>query len=272
MSEAGRGAPAIALTIAGSDPSGGAGIQADLKTFQAFGVYGASVLTALTAQNTRGVFGVLPVPPDFVRAQAAAVLDDLDVRVIKIGMLGDVPTIEAVTEIVTGRPGCPVVLDPVIVAASGDPLLEAGAVDALRERLLPLATVATPNLHEAAILLGEEGATSDDELAAQAERLRRLGPDAVLAKGGRRSEAISATDALAMASGVERLETPRVAVDRPHGTGCTLASAIAAGLALGDDVGTAVRRAKSYVSDALERAVTTPIGGGSRPLVHAPHG
>jgi hydroxymethylpyrimidine/phosphomethylpyrimidine kinase len=260
----------IALTIAGSDPSGGAGIQADLKTFAAFGVYGASVITALTAQNTRGVSAVHGLPPELVRAQAEAVLDDLAVGAIKVGMLGDAATIEVVAGILRSRPELPVVLDPVMVAASGDPLLAEEAVGALRESLLPLATLVTPNAHEAALLLRDAPAADEDGLALQAARLRVLGPGAALVKGGRLADPRRSVDALATRSGVELLAAPRVAIARPHGTGCTLSSSVAAGLALGMELAPAVRAAKAYVSEALERAAATPIGTGARPLVHAP--
>lgn len=258
----------IALTIAGSDPSGGAGIQADLKTFAAHGVYGASVLTALTAQNTQGVFGIHAVPADFVRAQARAVLDDLEVRAIKVGMLGDADMIEAVAEILESRRSIPVVMDPVMVAASGDPLLAPEVISALRERLLPLALITTPNVYEAALLLGTSVATTPEQLSAQAEAIRDLGPQAVLLKGGRLAGSNEATDVFATESGTQILTGPRIAIERPHGTGCTLSSAMAARLALGAPLDEAVEEAKAYVTAALERAATTKIGRGARPLLH----
>jgi hydroxymethylpyrimidine/phosphomethylpyrimidine kinase len=205
-----------------------------------------------------------------VRAQADAVLDDLDVRAVKVGMLGDVATIEAVAAVLVERADLPVVLDPVMVAASGDPLLAPDAVGALRETLLPLASLATPNVHEAGLLLEAPAAADDEALADHAERLRALGPPAVLVKGGRIGESEASVDALATGDGVTRLVAPRVAIDRPQGTGCTLSSAIAAGLALGRDLETAVREAKEYVTQALADAAGTPIGGGARPLLHRP--
>ena len=259
---------AIALTIAGSDPSGGAGIQADLKTFAAHKVYGASVLTALTAQNTVGVFGIHGIPGEFVRAQAKAVLEDLDVRAIKVGMLGDVEIIDAVVEILGGHPTIPVVLDPVMVAASGDPLLPTEAVSALREKLFPLALIATPNVYEAALLLGQDVATSPRELHAQAVALLALGPQAILLKGGRLADSNEATDVFHTAHETQTLTTERVAIERPQGTGCTLSSAIAAQLALGSSLLEAVQQAKAYVATALERAAGTKIGHGARPLIH----
>ena len=175
---------AIALTIAGSDSSGGAGIQADLKTFSALGVYGASAITALTAQNTHGVEAVHAVPPDFILKQIEAVARDLDVGAVKIGMLATRALIEAVAEGLERFPGVPVVLDPVMVAASGDPLLDEDAVETLRAVLVPRASLITPNLPEAAKLLGESQASDEREMSAQAEALKRLGAKAVLIKGG----------------------------------------------------------------------------------------
>ncbi|QDV06099.1 Hydroxymethylpyrimidine/phosphomethylpyrimidine kinase [Planctomycetes bacterium Poly30] len=259
----------IALTIAGSDPSGGAGIQADLKTFAAHGVYGASVITALTAQNTTGVFGIHGVPPDFIRAQAEAVLSDLHVDCIKVGMLGDRATIEVVAEILEAHASIPVVLDPVMVTASGDLLLASDAVDTLLQRLLPLARLITPNVHEAGLLLGEPPADSLGAMERQALALRDLGAHAVLLKGGRRGDVSTSTDVLCTADAAEWLEAPRVAIERPHGTGCTLSSAIAAQLALGRALRDAVLEGKRYVTAALERASRVSIGHGSRPLIHA---
>ena len=191
----------IALTIAGSDSSGGAGIQADLKTFTALGVYGASVLTALTAQNTRGVDDVLPIPPAFVRAQIDSVLSDLDVKAAKTGMLANADVILAVAEILEGNAEIPLVCDPVMVATSGDVLLEPDAIGALRERLIPRASLLTPNIPEAARLLGCPEATDLDEMARQAEALRAFGCAAVLLKGGHGSGK-TATDIFAHAGGI----------------------------------------------------------------------
>ena len=261
----------IALTIAGSDSSGGAGIQADLKTFSAFGVYGASVLTALTAQNTTGVQGVHPVPPAFVAAQIDSVLGDLDVRAAKTGMLADAPIIEAVVERLQrlqarGR-DIPLVVDPVMVATSGDVLLAPDAIETVRTRLIPRATVVTPNLPEAAQLLGEPVAATEAEIRDQLGRLSRLGAQAVLLKGGH-GDGHDATDYLSIGERVIALTAPRIATRHTHGTGCTLSAAIAARLALGDDLETAVRRAKHYVHEAIAAGRDLGVGHGNGPVDH----
>jgi len=260
--------PPIALTIAGSDPSGGAGIQADLKTFAAHGVYGASVVTALTAQNTRGVTGVHGVPPEFVLAQGRAVLEDLDVAAIKVGMLGDVATIEAVEALLRESSGAPIVLDPVMVAAGGDPLLTGDAVEALRSLLTPLAAVVTPNVHEARLLLGRDVPDDDDGLRSAARELVALGAAAALVKGGRARSPDTSNDVLATPDGEALLRGDRVPIEQPHGTGCTLSSAIAANLARGAALDDAVEAAKAHVTLALGRAVRARIGTGSSPLIH----
>ncbi len=257
----------IALTIAGSDSSGGAGIQADLKTFTALGVYGASVLTALTAQNTRGVDDVLPIPPAFVRAQIDSVLSDLDVKAAKTGMLANADVILAVAEALEGNAEIPLVCDPVMVATSGDVLLEPDAIGALRERLIPRASLLTPNIPEAARLLGCPEATDLDEMARQAEALRAFGCAAVLLKGGHGSGK-TATDILAHAGGIVPLEAPRIETPNTHGTGCTLSAAIAALLAAGEPLEQAVRRAKVFVWSALEAGAHRRIGHGSGPVDH----
>ena len=257
----------IALTIAGSDSSGGAGIQADLKTFAALQVYGASVLTAVTAQNTQGVRGVHAVPPDFVREQMRTIADDLAVSAIKIGMLANRAVIEAVAEGLGDFPGIPVILDPVMVAASGDLLLEPDAIEALRVQLFPLATLITPNLAEAAALLGATPARNEDEMAEHAERLVALGASGVLVKGGHLSSE-TATDILLLEGAPLRLEALRCHAANAHGTGCTLSAAIAAELAKGADLRSAVERAKSYVTDAIFAADRLSIGKGRRPLHH----
>lgn len=256
----------IALTIAGSDSGGGAGIQADLKTFSALGVYGASVITALTAQNTRAVTLVEPVSPAMIAAQMAAVFDDLDVRAVKLGMLGDTPAIAAVAQGLAGRP-VPVVLDPVMVAKSGDTLLADSAVAALREHMLPLATLLTPNLPEAARLLGCAPARTEADMADQAAALRSMGPRAVLMKGGH-AEGALCTDLLVTADGITRLTAPRQATRNTHGTGCTLSAAIAAGLARGHDLAGAVQQAHRYLQGAIRAADTLGIGSGHGPVHH----
>ncbi len=257
----------IALTIAGSDSSGGAGIQADLKTFSAFGVYGASVLTALTAQNTHGVQGVEPVRPQFVAAQIDSVLADLEVGAIKTGMLANAQIVSAVAERLSGTARLPLVVDPVMVATSGDALLAADAVAALTTELLPLAMLVTPNIPEAAALLGAQAARTEDDMIAQAKALARFGSRAVLVKGGH-GEGSEAVDILCDGGRIIRLAGPRIATRNTHGTGCTLSAAIAALLAGGAGLEEAVRRAKHYVSAALAAGSGLQIGGGNGPVDH----
>jgi len=257
----------IALTIAGSDSSGGAGIQADLKSFAALGVYGASVITALTAQNTRGVTGIHQVPAEFVTAQIDAVFSDLAVGAVKIGMVAHPPVIDAIVAGLKQWSPKHVVLDPVMVATSGDRLLAAEAVDALRTKLIPLASVITPNLPEAADLLGEAVAKDEAAVEQQGRRLLKLGCKTVLIKGGHGTGAES-TDYLIDASGVTPLAAPRVATKNTHGTGCSLSSAIAAGLAKGEDMTSAVRNAKTWVSAAIAEADRFSVGHGHGPVHH----
>jgi hydroxymethylpyrimidine/phosphomethylpyrimidine kinase len=257
----------IALTIAGSDSSGGAGIQADLKTFSAFGVYGASVITALTAQNTRGVAAVEPVAAPFVVAQIEAVLADLDVGAVKTGMLADADIVTAVARCLRRAGRKPLVVDPVMVATSGDVLLAPEAVEAVRLELVPLATLITPNLPEAASLLDASPAADEAEAVAQAKALRFLGCDAVLLKGGH-AEGDTAVDYLCDAAGIERFVRPRLDTPHTHGTGCTLSAAIAALLAQGAGLREAVGRAKSFVWQALEAGRALGVGGGRGPVDH----
>lgn len=257
----------IALTIAGSDSSGGAGIQADLKTFAALGVYGASVITALTAQNTTGVTGIHQVPAEFVTAQIDAVFSDLVVGAVKIGMVAHPPVIDAIVAGIGRWSPKHVVLDPVMVATSGDRLLAAEAVDALRTKLIPLASVITPNLPEAAALLDEAVATDEAGVEKQGRRLLTLGCRAVLIKGGH-GQGAESIDYLVDATGVVALAAPRVATKNTHGTGCSLSSAIAAGLAKGEDMGTAVRNAKAWVSAAIAAADRFSVGHGHGPIHH----
>jgi len=258
---------AIAVTIAGSDSSGGAGIQADLKTFSALGVYGASVIAALTAQNTKGVSAVLDVPPAFVTAQMDAVFSDLTVGAVKIGMLGNAAVVAAVAAGLARHSHIPVVLDPVMVATSGERLLTPDAVEALREKLVPLALVVTPNLPEAAALVDAPQAATEDEMVRQAERLLASGAKAVLMKGGHGKGAQSA-DLLVTATATERFAAARIATGNTHGTGCTLAAAIAAGLAKGEDLSAAVRAAKDYVTAAIAAADHLGVGHGRGPVHH----
>lgn len=258
---------AIALTIAGSDSSGGAGIQADIKTFSALGVYSASAITALTAQNTMGVNEVMAVPPEFVLAQMRSVADDLAVGAIKIGMLATASNIEAVADGLEAFPGVPVVLDPVMVATSGDPLLDADAVGILCDRLVPLATIITPNLQEGAVLLDEPAESREKMLEGRAERLRALGTGAVLLTGGQ-SIAETALDIFFDGNGPQRIEAPRVHTKNTHGTGCTLSSAIAAELAKGETLDKAVKIAKLYVTAAIIAADEIDVGEGPGPVHH----
>ena len=257
----------IAVTIAGSDSSGGAGIQADLKTFSALGVYGASVIAALTAQNTRGVQGIHDVPPAFVTQQIDSVFSDLSVGAVKIGMLSRPETIEAVADGLARHRARNVVLDPVMVATSGDRLLAPEAVEALRKRLIPAALIITPNLPEAAALLDEAVARSEDEMRTQGERLLALGATAVLIKGGH-GEAPESVDILVERLGTTRLPAPRIATRNTHGTGCTLSSAIAAGLAKSLSLHDAVAGAKAYVTAAIAASERLTIGHGSGPVHH----
>jgi hydroxymethylpyrimidine/phosphomethylpyrimidine kinase len=258
---------AIAVTIAGSDSSGGAGIQADLKTFSALGVYGASVITALTAQNTKGVTGIHDVPPDFIAAQIDAVFSDLNVSAVKIGMLSQPAAVEAVARGLRRHKARNIVLDPVMVATSGDRLLAPEAIDALKRMLIPHALVITPNLPEAAALLDAPLVVTEAEMEAQAERLLGLGARAVLLKGGHGGGAES-VDFLVEAGAVARLAAERIDTLNTHGTGCTLSSAIAAGLAKGSDLATAVRAAKAYVTAALAASRQLRIGSGHGPVHH----
>lgn len=257
----------IALTIAGSDSSGGAGIQADLKTFSALGVYGASVLTALTAQNTTGVQAVELVTPDFVSAQMTSVLSDLDIGAIKTGMLANAAIIEAVVAKLRAHVSIPVVVDPVMVATSGDSLLAPEAVDSVRTLLIPRATLITPNLPEAAKLLEGPIAETEAEARSQLDRLAELGSKAVLLKGGHGSGS-EAVDLLFCNGKVTRLASARIATKNTHGTGCTLSAAIAALLARGATLEDAVARAKTYVHRAISAAAEIELGHGAGPVDH----
>ena len=257
----------IALTIAGSDSSGGAGIQADLKTFAALGVYGASVITALTAQNTTGVRGIHRVPADFVAAQIDAVFADLDVRAVKIGMVAQLAVVEAIVAGLIRWSARHVVLDPVMVATSGDRLLATDAVAALRTKLIPRAFLITPNLPEAAALLDEPLALNEVAIESQGRRLLAMGCQAVLIKGGH-GRGIESVDYLFTAGDIIALAAPRIATQNTHGTGCSLSSAVAAGLAKGDDLETAVRNAKAWVSGAIAASDRLDVGHGHGPIHH----
>ncbi|MEO3474009.1 bifunctional hydroxymethylpyrimidine kinase/phosphomethylpyrimidine kinase [Roseomonas sp. CAU 1739] len=253
------------LIIAGSDSGGGAGIQADIKAVTALRGFAMTAITALTAQNTLGVHGVAGVPIDFIRQQIAVVLDDLGADAIKTGMLHAVPVIEAVCDELAARArGIPLVADPVMVAKGGHPLLAADAVDTLKARLLPLATIITPNLPEAEVLVGRPIRDLADMREAAAA-LRGLGVPAVLLKGGHMDGAVL-TDLLVTADGVEEFTTARIETRHTHGTGCTLASAIATGLAQGMSLRDAVVRARAYVLAAI--AAAPGYGAGHGPLDH----
>lgn len=274
--------PAIALTIAGSDPSGGAGIQADLKTFSALGVYGAAAVTALTAQNTRTVRAVHSISPSFVKAQIEAVLSDLPVDAIKLGMLESAAVIHVVADVLQAVPQIPVVLDPVMLSKSGAPLLVRDAVEALRDRLLPRAAVLTPNLPEAAALLGIQeaeifpagsatcaGPATDAALLACCRRLRDLGAQSIVLKGGHIDPHGTNSDDFYWDGKLPmRLVAPRIVTRNTHGTGCTYAAAIAAGLARGESLRSAVISARQYVQQAIAAAAKLRIGEGHGPLHH----
>lgn len=252
-----------ALTIAGSDSSGGAGIQADLKTFAALGVYGASAITAVTAQNTRAVTAIFELPVDVIAAQIDAVANDLTLAATKTGMLASAEIIELVAAKVRQHDLRPLVVDPVMVAKSGDRLLREDAVDALRRRLLPLAAVLTPNLPEAGVLLGHPVATWDEMRDAAAEFIA-MGAQAVVVKGGHREG--PATDVFYDGAEYHEFTASRVDTTSTHGTGCTFASAIATFLAHGESVPDAVGHAKEYLTEALRRAY--PVGHGHGPVNH----
>ncbi|MBY3175340.1 bifunctional hydroxymethylpyrimidine kinase/phosphomethylpyrimidine kinase [Rhizobium leguminosarum] len=255
------------LSIAGSDPSGGAGIQADLKAFSARGVYGMAVLTALTAQNTQGVSGVHLVPPQFVADQINAVFADVRVDAVKIGMIANAGIADAVAGALSDHRDIPIVIDPVMIAKGGAALLAPEAVDVLTRRLLPLATLLTPNLPEAAALLHQPVATNRADMAAQAGRLRALGPAAVLVKGGH-LDGDESPDVLATAAGLHWFEARRVPTKNTHGTGCTLSSALAAELAKGASAREAVAVAKDYLAGAVAAAGSLTVGSGHGPVQH----
>ncbi|MEV0528654.1 bifunctional hydroxymethylpyrimidine kinase/phosphomethylpyrimidine kinase [Streptomyces sp. NPDC050439] len=265
--------PPIALTIAASDPSGGAGIQADLKAFSANGAYGTAVLTALTAQNTRGVTGIHAIPPAFVTEQLDTLFADVAVDAVKIGMLADAAIATAVADALERHRPRYVVLDPVMVSTSGHRLLEADAVSVLRDRLLPLADLITPNLPEAGDLLGASSAHNRTEAVEQARALLKTGAQRVLLKGGHHTQDAESVDILidstdASGTGVTELSAPRVNTRNTHGTGCTLSAAIAALRPQHDDWQTAVRAAKEYLTGALRAADTLHVGHGHGPVHH----
>ena len=256
------------LTVAGSDSGGGAGIQADLKTFSALGCYGMSAITALTAQNTTGVFGIHPVPPGFVAEQMEAVLMDIGADAVKIGMLYSTELVEAVAAQLKKHAVDKIVLDPVMVAQSGDRLLQDDAVDAVRDLLMPLATVVTPNLPEAEVLL-DRRLEKADQMASAARAMAAFGCRSILIKAGH-MEAGDCTDLLYLPveGRVVHLTGDRVDTGNNHGTGCTLSSAIAAYLARGLDIEAAVANAKAYIADAIRAGAAYRIGRGHGPVHH----
>jgi hydroxymethylpyrimidine kinase/phosphomethylpyrimidine kinase len=253
-----------ALTIAGSDSGGGAGIQADLKTFAAHGVYGTSAITALTAQNTRGVTGVYVVPAEFVTQQIEAVAGDIGVDAVKTGMLATSAIVEATTAAVEALDLPNLVVDPVMVAKGGDRLLDEDAVHAIKRTLLRFARVVTPNVPEAEVLSGIR-ITSLDDMRKAAHLILELGPKSVIVKGGH-LEGDEAIDLLVYDAGEVLLRAPRLSVPHTHGTGCTFAAAIAARLALGESLDEAARLAKEYVTGAMQHGID--VGSGHQPLGH----
>ncbi|OCJ66692.1 bifunctional hydroxymethylpyrimidine kinase/phosphomethylpyrimidine kinase [Agrobacterium tumefaciens] len=257
---------AIALTIAGSDSGGGAGIQADIKTFSALGAYAASVITAITAQNTKGVTAVEDISVATIVAQMDAVFSDLAVNAVKIGMVSRIETIAAIAARLRQQPQ-PVVLDPVMVATSGDRLLHADAIETLRRDLLPLATIVTPNLPEAALLTGLPIADTEAEITRQAEMILKVGAKAVLIKGGH-GDGPQSTDYLFADGTVQALSAMRVDTNNDHGTGCTLAAAITAHLAKSCELREAVGLAKDYLNGALDAGRGLAVGQGRGPVHH----
>lgn len=256
-----------ALTIAGTDPSGGAGIQADLKTFSALGAYGTSVITALVAQNTLGVQSVYRIEPEFVAAQLHSVLSDVRIDAIKIGMLAESAVVEAVAESLQSATAPWIVLDTVMLAKSGDPLLSPQAVSTLRDRLLPQVSIVTPNLPEAAALLECKMASSEREMIEQGRALLAMGCRAVLMKGGHLSESES-PDWLLTADLEQRFSSVRVNTRHTHGTGCTLSAALAALRPRHDNWADTVQEAKQWLQGALEQADSLEVGQGIGPVHH----
>lgn len=254
------------LTIAGSDSGGGAGIQGDLKSISATGAYGLSVITALTAQNTMGVDAICPVAISFLKQQMQAVARDIQIDAVKIGMLGTSEVIAAVAEFVAGLQ-CPIVVDPVMVAKSGDRLLQADAVTSLRELLIPKASLITPNLPEAADLLGVTEAVDRESMLNQAEALLRLGPGAVLLKGGHLATNES-PDLLALGDSYIWYESERIETTNTHGTGCALSSALASFMGQGLEAPEAVSESKTYIRGAITEANCLDVGKGHGPVHH----
>lgn len=262
-----RSTIANVLTIAGSDSGGGAGIQADLKTFSALGAYGLSVITALTAQNTRAVTAIHDVPPDMIAAQLDAVFDDIRIDAVKIGMLSRPEVIEVVADRLRRYDARMIVLDPVMVAKSGDALLQPEAVTALVAHLLPLATIITPNLPEAGVLLNRDAPRDEASMNEAIDALRALGARAVLLKGGH-LEGPQSFDMFDDGADRQQLQAPRIDTENTHGTGCTLSAAIAALLGRGGALPAAVASAKDYISRAIAAADQLDVGKGHGPVHH----
>ena len=257
----------IAVTIAGSDSGGGAGIQADLKTFSALGVYGASVITALTAQNTKEVSAIHNVPADFVKEQINSVFSDLEVNAVKIGMLSSAEIINVVSDGLIRWNQKLVVLDPVMVATSGDRLIESDAIKSIIDQLFPIAKIITPNLAEAATLLDETIAETEEEMIKQGHALISLGAQCVLMKGGH-GNGTESVDLFISTKEVIRFSATRINTKNTHGTGCTLSSAITAGLSKGLPMEQAIQNAKTYITGALKSSNELKIGHGSGPVHH----
>lgn len=258
----------IVLTIAGSDSGGGAGIQADIKAISATGSYACSVITALTAQNTQGVSGIYPISSEFVEQQLDAVFSDLNVVAVKVGMLSDSNIIHSVAKKIKQYTPQYLVVDPVMVATSGDLLLQSSAIESLKSELLPLADVITPNLPEAAALINAKVPESEAEMTAMIDELRQLGAKSVLLKGGHLEKDENSTDLLILSDSIERLSTPRIETRNTHGTGCTLSSAIASYLAQGHELLAAVALGKQYITQAIIHADELNIGQGHGPVNH----
>ncbi|PST97838.1 bifunctional hydroxymethylpyrimidine kinase/phosphomethylpyrimidine kinase [Photobacterium aquimaris] len=258
----------IVLTIAGSDSGGGAGIQADIKAISATGSYACSVITAITAQNTQGVNGILPIPLKMVEQQLDAIFSDLNVQAVKIGMLADSDIIQLVAAKIRHYQPPFLVIDPVMVATSGDVLLQQQAITTLKTELLPLADIITPNLPEAAALTGLDIPQSMADMQAMISALRNINPHAVLLKGGHLEQSRDSTDLLILATDVIELTTPRINTHNTHGTGCTLSAAIASYLAQGNDLTTATSLAKRYITAAITAADELKIGHGHGPVNH----
>jgi hydroxymethylpyrimidine/phosphomethylpyrimidine kinase len=258
----------VVLTIAGSDSSGGAGIQADIKAISATGSYACSVITAITAQNTQGVSAIFAIPLEHIAHQLDAIFSDLNVAAVKIGMLADAKIIDVVTHKLEQYQPHHIVVDPVMVATSGDLLLETSAITTLKQRLIPIAEIITPNLPEAAALTGRHTPTNEFEMYELIADLRTLGSAAILLKGGHLESTTTSRDLLIYPDRVESFSATRINTRNTHGTGCTLSSAIASYLAQGQDLSTAVKHAKHYISDAISHADQLSVGQGRGPVHH----